>query len=158
MQGHPGQTRHTEEFWQNVVNWRRTWQPTPVFSLGEPHGQNMFSIQDYYSKLINHFDEWTWIWAKSRRQWRTGKPGALQSMGSQRVRHDLVTELRQKQSSEDGSICLRCSGYKMVTQRWTGHGTLSSRSSQTRKGRGQNTVLHSVSAPSRHKGLNWKFC
>ena len=28
----------------------------------------------------------------SERQWRTGKPGVLQSMGSQRVRHDFVTE------------------------------------------------------------------
>ena len=29
--------------------------------------------------------QWTWIWANSGRQWRTGKPGILQSMGSQRV-------------------------------------------------------------------------
>ena len=35
---------------------------------------------------------WTWVWAKSRRQWRTGKPGVLQSMESQRVRHDLANE------------------------------------------------------------------
>ena len=27
--------------------------------------------------------QWTWIWASSRRQWRTGEPGVLQSMGSQ---------------------------------------------------------------------------
>ena len=27
--------------------------------------------------------QWTWIWANSRRQWRTGEPGVLQSMGSQ---------------------------------------------------------------------------
>ena len=33
--------------------------------------------------------QWTWVWANSRRQWRTGKPGMLQSTGSQRVRHDL---------------------------------------------------------------------
>ena len=26
--------------------------------------------------------QWTWIWANSRRQWRTGKPGVLQPMGS----------------------------------------------------------------------------
>ena len=25
--------------------------------------------------------QWTWVWAGSRRQWRTGKPGMLQSMG-----------------------------------------------------------------------------
>ena len=34
----------------------------------------------------------TWVWTNSRRWWRTGKPGVLQSMGSQRVRRDLVTE------------------------------------------------------------------
>ena len=27
--------------------------------------------------------QWTWIWASARRQWRTGKPGTLQSMGLQ---------------------------------------------------------------------------
>ena len=26
--------------------------------------------------------QWTWVWASSRRWWRTGKPGMLQSMGS----------------------------------------------------------------------------
>ena len=36
--------------------------------------------------------QWTWISANSRREWRTGKPGVLQSMGSQRARHDLATE------------------------------------------------------------------
>ena len=36
---------------------------------------------------------WTWVWASSRRWWWTGKPGMLQSMGSQRVRHDWATEL-----------------------------------------------------------------
>ena len=25
--------------------------------------------------------QWTWVWASSRRRWRTGKPGVLQSMG-----------------------------------------------------------------------------
>ena len=34
----------------------------------------------------------TWVWANSRRWWRTGKPGVLQSMGLQRVRHNLATE------------------------------------------------------------------
>ena len=36
---------------------------------------------------------WTWVWASSRSCWWTGKPGVLQSMGSQRVRHYWVTEL-----------------------------------------------------------------
>ena len=44
--------------------------------------------------------KWTWVWASSRRWWRTGKPGVLQPMGSQRVRHDWVTE---KQTSKCGA-------------------------------------------------------
>ena len=40
---------------------------------------------------------WTWVWASSRNWWWTGKPGELQSMGSQRVGHDLDTEQPQQQ-------------------------------------------------------------
>ena len=39
--------------------------------------------------------QWTWVWASSRRWWRTGKSGVLQSIGSQRVRHDWATEQQQ---------------------------------------------------------------
>ena len=34
-----------------------------------------------------------WLWVNSGGWWRTGRPGVLQSMGSQRVRHDWATEL-----------------------------------------------------------------
>ena len=36
---------------------------------------------------------WTWVWAGPGSWWWTGKPGVLQSMGPQRVRHDWGTEL-----------------------------------------------------------------
>ena len=36
--------------------------------------------------------QWTWVWASSGSWWWTGKPGMLQSMGSQRVTHDWSTE------------------------------------------------------------------
>ena len=36
---------------------------------------------------------WTWVWASSGSWWWTGKPGVLQSMGSERVGHDWATEL-----------------------------------------------------------------
>ena len=39
--------------------------------------------------------QWTWVWANSGTQRRTGKPGVLQFMGSQRVGHDLATEKQQ---------------------------------------------------------------
>ena len=37
--------------------------------------------------------QWTWVWVNSRSSWWTGRPGVLQSMGLQRVRHNWVTEL-----------------------------------------------------------------
>ena len=37
-------------------------------------------------------DTKTWVWANSGKQWRTGKPGMLQSMGLQRFRYNLATE------------------------------------------------------------------
>ena len=37
-------------------------------------------------------DSWTWVWGSSGSWWWTGKPGILQSVGSQRVRHDFVTK------------------------------------------------------------------
>ena len=36
---------------------------------------------------------WIWVWASSGNGWWTGKPGVLQFMGSQRVRHDWMSEL-----------------------------------------------------------------
>ena len=37
--------------------------------------------------------QWTWVWVNSGGWWWTGRPGMLQSMGSQRVGHDWMTEL-----------------------------------------------------------------
>ena len=39
--------------------------------------------------------QWTRAWANSWRQWRTRKPGVLQSMGWQRIRQDLAAEQLQ---------------------------------------------------------------
>ena len=39
--------------------------------------------------------QWTWVWVNSRSWWWTGRPGMLQSMGVQRVRHSWATELTE---------------------------------------------------------------
>ena len=49
----------------------------------------------------------TWVWASYGSWWWIGKPGVLQSMGSQRVRHDWVTELNWTPWSKWGQS--RCS-------------------------------------------------
>ena len=38
--------------------------------------------------------QWTWVRVGSGTWWWTGKPGVLQSMGSQRVGHNWATELK----------------------------------------------------------------
>ena len=38
---------------------------------------------------------WTWVRVNSGSWWWTGKPGVLQSMGSQRVGHDWATKLNE---------------------------------------------------------------
>ena len=38
-----------EEYWEKrrcyLINWRRKWQPTPVFLPGKSHGQKSYSPQ-----------------------------------------------------------------------------------------------------------------
>ena len=45
--------------------------------------------------------QWTWVWVNCGSWWRTGKPGMLQSTGSQRIGHDWVTELQWKKQAEN---------------------------------------------------------
>ena len=47
---------------------------------------------------IPSLTQWTWVWASSGSWWWTGKSGVQQSMGSQRVGHDWVTELNWRQA------------------------------------------------------------
>ena len=43
---------HSEEFWQNVVSWRREWQTTPVFLPWEPHEQDEKAKHNITEKLM----------------------------------------------------------------------------------------------------------
>ena len=65
----------------------------------EEKGTTEDEMVGWHRWLSGHGVPWVWansnngVWASSRSWWWTGKPGVLQSMGSQRVRHDWVTEL-----------------------------------------------------------------
>ena len=58
--------------------------------LGKIEGRRRRGWQRIESALPT---QWKWVWVDSRSWWWTGRPGVLQSMGSQRVGHDWVTEL-----------------------------------------------------------------
>ena len=54
----------------------------------EEKGTTEDEMVGWHHRLTGHE-----FWVNSRSWWWTGRPGVLQSMGSQRVRHDWVTEL-----------------------------------------------------------------
>ena len=66
---------------------------------------------------------WTWVQASSRSWWWTGKPGVLQSVGSQRVRHDWATELNWMtiikfcNNNYEGNKCQRKEGRECAGDR-----------------------------------------
>ena len=59
---------------------------------GKDWGQKKGETEE--EMVERHLTQWTWVWANSGRWWRIGKPVMLQSMGWQRVGHDLLTEHR----------------------------------------------------------------
>ena len=65
--------------------------------------------------------EWTWVWANSGRWWRTGKPGMLQTMGSQRLRHDLTTEQKQKSTNSHSMMEKEMAAHSSILA-WKTHG------------------------------------
>ena len=62
-----------------------------ILMLGKIEGRRRRVQQKMRYLDLALLTQWTRVWVNSARQWRTGKPGMLQSMGSQRVGNDLVT-------------------------------------------------------------------
>ena len=56
--------------------------------------------------------QWTWVWVNSRSCCWIGRPGMLRSMGSQRVRHDWMTELELDWSDTRDWITITLTCYK----------------------------------------------
>ena len=52
--------------------------------------------------------QWTWVWVNSRSWWWTGRPGLLQSVGSQRVRHNWATKWADLLSLFPALSCPTC--------------------------------------------------
>ena len=73
----------------HLMQWKRLWYSERLRAAGEGGGWG-------WDGWMASPTQWTWVWANSERPWRTGKPGMLQPMGSQRVGHNLVTEQQQQ--------------------------------------------------------------
>ena len=71
---------------EELTHWKRPWCWEGLGAGGEG---------DYrgWDGGMASPTRWTWVWLNSGSWWWTGRPGVLNSMGLQRVRHDWVTEL-----------------------------------------------------------------
>ena len=71
---------------KELTHWKRPWCWKRLKAGGEGGDRG-------WNGWMASPTQWTWVWVNSGSWWWTGKPGVLQSMGSQRLRHDWVTEL-----------------------------------------------------------------
>ena len=69
-----------------LIHWNGPWR----WERLKEEGEEGYRRWDGWMASLT---QWTWTWANSRRQWRTGKPGV--SMVSQRVRYELATGQQQ---------------------------------------------------------------
>ena len=65
-------------WYKELTHWKRLWCWERLKAGGEGDDRG-------WDGWIASLTQWTWVWADSRKWWRTGKPGVLQSMGSQRI-------------------------------------------------------------------------
>ena len=68
---------------EELTHWKRHWWWERLRAGGEGSDRG-------WDGWMASLTQWTRVWANSGRQWRTEKPGMLQSMGSQRVGRDLA--------------------------------------------------------------------
>ena len=71
---------------KELTHWKRPWgwERLKVGGEGDKRGWDGWMASP---------TRWTWVLVASGSWWWTGKPGVLQSMGLQRVRHNWVAEL-----------------------------------------------------------------
>ena len=72
--------------YEELTHWKRLWCWEGLGAGGE-------GDEIGWDGWMASPTRWTWVWVNSGSWWWTGRPGVLQFMGSQRVRHDWATEL-----------------------------------------------------------------
>ena len=71
---------------EELTHWKRPWCWERLRAGGEGDDRG-------WDGWMASPTQWTCVWVDSGSWWWTGRPGMLQFMGSQRVRHNWATEL-----------------------------------------------------------------
>ena len=74
---------------EELTYWKKLWCWESLKANGEKGSR-------WWGGQMASLTQQTWVWVNSRRRWRAGKPGVLQSMRWQRLGHSLVTEQQQQ--------------------------------------------------------------
>ena len=74
---------------KELILWKRPWYWERLKAGGEGDDRG-------WNGWMASLTQWTRVWAGSGSWWWTGKPGMLQSMGLQIVRHNWATELNNQ--------------------------------------------------------------
>ena len=76
-------------WWEELTLWKRPWCWERLRAGGEGDDRG-------WDGWMASPTQWTWVWAYSKRWWRTGKLDMLQSMRLPRVRPALVIKQKQQ--------------------------------------------------------------
>ena len=83
---------------EELTHWKRSWCWKRLKAEGEGDNRG----QDVWMASLTG---WTWVWVSPGNWWWTGKSGMLQSMESQNVRQDWITELNWLTEPTNNKIC-----------------------------------------------------
>ena len=72
---------------KELTHWKRLWCWEGLGARGEGDDRG-------WDGWMASLTGWPWVWVNSGSWWWTGRPGVLRFMGSQRVGHDWMTELK----------------------------------------------------------------
>ena len=78
---------------KNWLTWKRPWCWETLKAGGEGDDRG-------WDGWMASLTQWICVWVDSGSWWWTGRPGVLQSMGSQRVGHHWATELNWSYADE----------------------------------------------------------
>ena len=89
------------QYFGHLMRRTDSFEKTLMLGKIEPRGEGDDRGWDGWMASLTR---WTWVWASSGFWWCTVRPGVLQSMGSQRVGHDWVTELNWIETVDNAGI------------------------------------------------------
>ena len=104
-------------WWEELTQWNRSWCQERLKVGGEDDRE--------WDSWMASLMWWTWVWVASGSWWWTGRPGMLQSMGSQRVGHDWATELNWRINWRNMFIMLTLR--PQIKEKWPASGVLAYR-------------------------------